>query len=156
MRVILSLCVLLTAGSLYSQNAMPVAFELGKANEKVYEKLAQDHAQSLLEVANFDLNQAFDNWVGMMMEMDAYSEKVNFDLKGIKAFLHVFWTPEGKIQHIGYLLRPDSRNLTQKEKQELDAFFSSFSRQYQFPLRSSRAFNHYTVATFPTVVERAN
>lgn len=156
MRIILSLCALLTVSGLYSQNVLPVAFELGKANEKAYEQLAQNNTQSLLEVAKFDLSQAFDQWVSMMKEMDNYAEQINYDLKGIKAFLHVFWASDGHIEHIGYLLRPDSKNLTNKEKKELSAFFSSFARQYRFPLTSNRAFNHYTVATFPTVVERAN
>jgi hypothetical protein len=158
MRIFLSLCMLLVINGLYSQEQLPVAFELGQVDEKAYEQLSQEYNQSLLEVANFDMNKAFDQWVELMKSIDAYAERINFseNLKGVQAFLQVFWSPDGTIDHIGYLLRPDSKNLTDKDKQLLTAFFSSFSRQQRFPLTSTKKFNHYTEVTFPTVVEKAN
>lgn len=157
MKIIVSLCVvLLSCTGLFAQEPLPAAFELGTVNEKAYEQLTQDYNQSLLEVAGFDMTKAFDQWVGLMKEVDAYAAKINYDLKGVQAFLQVFWSPDGTIDHIGYLLRPDSRNFTDKEKQELTAFFSSFARNHKFALKGNRKFNHYTEVTFPTVVEKAN
>lgn len=156
MKIILSLCVLLSVTGLFGQEQLPTAFELGTVNEKAYEQLSQDYNQSLLEVAGFDMTKAFDQWVGLMKDVDAYAAKINYDLKGVQAFLQIFWSADGSIDHIGYLLRPDSRNFTGSEKQELSAFFSSFARNHTFALKSSRNFNHYTEVTFPTVVEKAN
>lgn len=158
MRIFLSLCMLLVLNGLYSQEKLPVAFELGSVDEKAYEALSQEYNQSLLEVANFDMNKAFDQWVELMKSVDAYAARINFSekIKGVQAFLQVFWAADGTIDHIGYLLRPDSKNLTDTDKQELSAFFSSFARQHDFPLTSSKKFNHYTEVTFPTVVEKAN
>lgn len=158
MRIFLSLCMLLVLNGLYGQEKLPVAFELGQVNEKAYEALSQEYNQSLLEVANFDMNKAFDQWVELMKSIDAYAARINFSekIKGVQAFLQVFWSPDGSIDHIGYLLRPDSKNLTETDKQELAAFFSSFTRQHSFPLTSTKKFNHYTEVTFPTVVEKAN
>ena len=157
MKITLSLWMFLLAFSgVYSQDQLPTAFELGQVNEKAYEKLIQDYNQPLLEVANYDMTKAFDNWVEMMKSVDAYAAKINFDLKGVQAFLQVFCAPDGTVDHLGYLLRPESRNFSDEKKKELTAFFSSFCRQYKFPLTSTRNFNHYTEATFPTVVEKAN
>ncbi|MEZ4994382.1 MAG: hypothetical protein R2824_28430 [Saprospiraceae bacterium] len=158
MRIFLSLCMLLALNGLYSQEKLPVVFELGQVDEKAYEQLSQEYNQSLLEVANFDMNKAFDQWIELMKSIDAYAARINFaeDIKGVQAFLQVFWSPDGTIDHIGYLLRPDSKNLTEQDKKELAAFFSSFARQHRFPLTSTKKFNHYTEVTFPTVVEKAN
>lgn len=156
MKIILSLCLLFVFSGLYSQTQLPTAFELGQVDEKAYESLSQEYNQSLLEVAGFDMTKAFDSWVTLMKKADAYAAKINYDLKGVQAFLQVFWSPDGSIDHIGYLLRPDSRNFTDAQKQELSAFFSSFARLHKFPLNSSKKFNHYTEVTFPTVVEKAN
>jgi hypothetical protein len=156
MKIILSLCVLFSFSGLYAQEQLSTAFELGTVDEKAYEQLTQDYNQSLLEVAGFDMTKAFDQWVSLMKEVDAYAAKINYDLKGVQAFLQIFWSPDGSIDHIGFQLRPDSRNFTDKGKQELAAFFSSFARNHTFALKSNRKFNHYTEVTFPTVVEKAN
>lgn len=156
MRIILSLCMLLAFSGIYGQSQLPAAFELGKVDEKAYEQIAQEYNQSLLEVAGYDMTKAFENWVELMKSVDVYAAKIGYDLKGVQAFLQIFFATDGTIDHIGYQLRPDSRNFTDKEKQELTAFFSSFARQQRFALTSSRKFNHYTEVTFPTVVEKAN
>jgi hypothetical protein len=139
--------------SLYAQQSdLPTAFMLGE-NEKAYEKLTEDYSQSLLEASDNDITKAFEHWLDMMQAVDTYAEKIRFDIKGIRVWLHVFWNPDGSVAHIGYLLRPDSRNA---ETAELTAFFSSFARQYQFPVKSSKPFSHYTGATFPTLNVKAN
>ena len=135
-----------------SQSKMPTVFVLGE-NEKNYETLTQDYSQSLLEASNNDIRKAFNYWIDMVSAMDDYADKIRFDLKGVKVWLHVFWSPDGKIDYLGYILRPDSKNVNTAE---LSAFFSSFTRNYQLPLKSRKKFNHYTGASFPTFVQRSN
>ncbi len=147
---ILSFMIIAQVGT--SQSEMPTVFLLGE-NEKGYEQLARDYSQSLLEASNNDIRKAFNYWIDMMSAMDDYADKVRFDLKGVKVWLHVFWSADGKIDHLGYILRPDSRNVNTAE---LSAFFSSFTRSYRFPLKSQKKFNHYTGASFPTFVQRSN
>ena len=113
MKVVLSLILgtTLFASTLLAQTQeMPAVFKLGE-NEKGYEALNQAYSQTLLEVSNFDTQKAFDTWMGMMREMEEYSKKIRFDIKGVKLWLHVFWNEDGSVSHIGYLLRPDSRNI---------------------------------------------
>lgn len=154
MKFIYSLFLLsLFAGSAFAQeSSLSKVFVLGE-NEKSYEQLNESYSQTLLEASGNDIKLAFTHWLDMMEAMDKYAEKIRYDLKGIRLWIHVFLAEDGTIDHIGYLLRPDSRNANEAE---LNAFFASFSRKYKFPLKSAKKFNHYTGATFPTFIQRAN
>ncbi len=134
----------------WAQEAMPKVFLMGE-NEKGYEKLTQDYSQSLLEVCDNNMETAFGKWLDMVKDMEQYAQKIRFDLKGVKLRLHVFWAPDGKVDHIGYLLRSDSRNINTAE---LSAFLSSFMNRYKLNQTSDKKFSHYTGATFPTFVEK--
>ena len=143
----------LFTGNVWAQEAsLPRVFILGE-DEKTYEELTQSYSQTLLEAADNDIKIAFNNWLDMMSEIDKYARKVKYDINGVKLWLHVFWGENGEIDHIGYLLRPESRHV---KDVELRAFFSSFMRKYTFPQKSTKKFNHYTGATFPTFIIRAN
>lgn len=131
---------------------LPAVFLLGE-NEDSYEVATQTYSKTLLEVCSNDMKGAFDHWINMMKDMESFAERIKFDVKGVKVWMHVFWNEQGSIDHIGYFLRPDSRNI---KTNELSAFFKAFMNQYEtFPLKSDRKFSHYTGATFPTFVERA-
>ncbi len=154
MKLIYSLfAFLMLAGVSFGQETTtPKVFVLGE-QEKSYEYLNQTYSQTLLEASDNNIQEAFNQWVNMMEAMDKYAEKIKFDLKGVRVWLHVFWAEDGTIDHIGYLLRPDSRNANPAE---LNAFFSTFMKKYKFPVKSEKKFNHYTGATFPTFIQRAN
>ena len=131
---------------------LPKIFQLGE-HEKPYENATQTYSKTLLEVCNNDMNLAFNHWIGMMRSMDEFADKIQFDLKGVKVWMHVFWNEDGGVDHIGYFLRPDSRNINTAE---LSAFFSAFIGKYEdFPAKADEKFSFYTGATFPTFVERA-
>lgn len=130
---------------------LPRVFQLG-GNEQAYEELSKEYSQSLLEVCNNDMTMAFEKWLDMMGAIEEYAKKINFDIKGVKVRLHVFWSPDGTIDHIGYVFRTNSRNI---RPEEFSAFLSSFTRQYTFPMKSQQKFSHYTIATFPLHSEKA-
>lgn len=150
----LVLCVAFTSGALMAQTAteLPKVFMLGES-EQAYEELTQTYNQSLLEACDLNVETAFEKWLDMMKEMEKYAEKINFDIKGVRLWLHVFWSENGKIEHIGYLLRADSRNVNPTE---IKAFLSSFMGRYTFPVTSTKKYNHYTGASFPTFIEKVN
>ncbi len=153
MRFLVTLCIIALCTVLQAQEAnIPKVFTLGQS-EKAYESLNQSYSKTLLEASSGDIKMAFDQWLLMMKEMDVYAERINFDLNGVKLWLHVFWGANGKIDHMGYLLRSDSRNI---KDAELKAFFSSFMNRYTFPIKSDKPFNHYTGATFPTFSVKVN
>jgi hypothetical protein len=155
MKLLLSIFSMMffTWGSLWGQDsAQPKVFILGE-DEALYERLTQTYNQPLLEACHNDVQVAFEQWLNMMQEIDDYAERIRFDIKGVKVWMHVFWNSQGAIDHIGYLLRPDSRNISTAE---LSAFLSSFMNRYTFPQTSDRKFSHYTGATFPTFTQNAD
>ena len=154
MKVFLTLILgtTLFVSSLMAQDDVQTIFVLGE-NEKTYEMLNQSYSQTLLEVSDFDTQKAFDAWMDMMKQMEEYAKKLRFDIKGVKLWLHVFWNEDGTISHIGYLMRPDSRNI---DNLELAAFLKTFMGRYKLPLSSSRKFSHYTGANFPIYSEKVN
>ncbi len=130
--------------------ALPKVFILGE-HEKAYQKLYDQHSKVLLEVCNDDMDIAFDKWLSMLEEMEAYASSINYDIKGIKVWLNVFWDKNGKIKHIAYHLKVNSRNV---KREELTAFFSSFMNHYTFPVVTDQNFSHYGSASFPTFARR--
>ena len=155
MKMLCSLLLLSTIcfTSLSAQSAeLPEVFRLGQ-NEEGYEVAKQDYQQTLLEVSNYDTQVAFNHWMDMMQELQKHADKVNVDLKGVKVWLHAFWNTDGSVAHLGYLLRPDSRNVNELE---LAAVLKIFMKKYKFPVTSGKKFSHYTGANFPIYSEKVN
>lgn len=131
-------------------SALPKVFILGE-HEQAYQRLYEQHSKVLLEVCQEDMDVAFDKWLSMLEEMEAYAKSINYDIKGIKVWLNVFWDENGKINHIAYHLKVNSRNI---KREELTAFFSSFMNHYTFPVVTDEKFSHYGSASFPTFARR--
>ncbi len=91
---------------------------------------------------------AYSKLMGMMQEMEAYATLVDFDLKGVNAWLHFFWDKDGNIAHIGFYLKPNSKNVG---ADLMKNFLEGFAKHYKFPLKFSRSFSHYSSFSFPIV-----
>lgn len=155
MRIAIAMAMLLAGlGTMAAQNPQPQplspAFLLGE-DEASYEKLCEGHPRTLLAVSNNDIDLALKNWFSFLRSVDNYAKTINFDMKGLKVWLHVFWNGDGSLSHIGFFIMPNSRNV---KPEELKALFSGFIRQYKPTLSSDRSFSHYTSAAFPLVSER--
>ncbi|MBK8491131.1 MAG: hypothetical protein IPL49_09640 [Saprospirales bacterium] len=129
------LCWALTAVSLLAQSGkerlkeIPPVFVIGDY-EPEYEALTGNYSKSLLDVCGSDMTQAFDLWIGFVEEIEAYSKQSGFELNGVKAWIHVFFNEDGTITHIGFHLKPTSRNV---DTDALASFLSQFIGQYQLP-----------------------
>lgn len=151
MKLLLSIflnLVVISVNTAFCQNGLdklPEVFTLGEY-EKSYEIEMLAHQTLLLQVCKNDMKNAHDKWTSMLLEMEAYAAQTNFDLKGIKLWLHVFWKNNGAINHIGFYAKPQSRNV---KTENLKAFFAGFMRFYQLPVLSSSSFSHYGSASFP-------
>lgn len=131
-------------------NAIPKIFQLGE-DEKIYDELVKGYPLSLLEASNNDVKVAFDKWIGVLEDMQDYADKIRYDIKGVKLRLHVFWNENGSIDHLGYLLREDSKNVNDAE---LKAFLKTFVSRSKMDIESMRKYSFYTTATFPVYAER--
>lgn len=131
---------------LYNDTTPPKVFILGE-HEKDYEKLNLDYSVMLLTACDGNMDTAFQKWLSMLNEMEAYATLIDYDIKGVKVWLNVFWNVDGSIKHIAYHLKQNSRNI---DTTEFSAFLSSFINHYKFPLVSDQKYSHYGSATFPT------
>ncbi len=125
---------------------LPKVFILGEY-EKQYEQLNIDHSTMLLTACGDNMDLAFDKWLSMLKEMEAYASLIGYEIKGIKVWLNVFWDEKGTVKHIAFHLKQNSRNV---DTSELRAFFSSFINHYRFPLTADTKYSHYGGASFPT------
>lgn len=150
LQVIIFLLAMTPVLAIAQSNSLDKVFLLG-TEEQAYEQYTGEYSQSLLEATSGDITRAFEGWLDMQQAIDAYSQSQSYNLNGVKVWLHVFWGADGSIDHMGFLLRPDSRFV---DSNELKVLLAGFIENYRFPLRSNAKFSHYTGATFPTLSQR--
>ena len=126
------------------QNSLPSVFILGEYDVQ-YESMMPNY-RTLLEACDGEMEEAFEKLTSMMQEMEAYAQLADYDLKGINAWMHFFWDKNGTIEHIGFHLKPNSRNV---DTDELKQFLSEFARNYRMPLTANNQFAHYSSFSFP-------
>lgn len=129
---------------------VPPVFVIGEY-EQEYETLLGDYSKTLLDVCGSDMALAFDLWIGLVEEMEAYGKQTGFDLNGIKAWFHVFFEKDGTIARIGFHLKPTSRNV---ENEALSGFLTQFIAQYKFPFTALEKYTNYTSVSFPVIYAR--
>ncbi len=116
-------------------------------HEFEYEELVKSCDILLLDICQDSMQLAYTNWLTMLNEMEIYAESNNFDIKGIKIWLNVFWNKDGKINKLVYYPKPNSRNI---DFSTLTEFFQTFLAKHTFPIEVESCFSHYGSATFPT------
>lgn len=130
-------------------DTLPQVFMIGQ-NELQYEGLVSKCNNPLLTVCQDSMDLAYRKWMGMLSDMEQFAEKSEFDIKGIKIWLNVFWDENGRIDHLVYFPKPNSRNM---DFDLLTQFFFNFVDQYQMDKLSSQCYSHYGSATFPTFAD---
>ena len=150
------LCATLFSGLLFANvgpqpknKSLPAVFVLGEF-ESSYDALVESYPESLLSACNCTMKTAFTKWLGMLHELDLYAVKQNVDIRGVKIWMHVFWQPDGKIEHIAYHLRPNSKPI---DAEVMENLLEGFIKQYSFPLTSTTEYAHYSTASFPVFGE---
>ena len=133
------------------QDTVPSVCMIGDYEEAI-DNMAAEHELLLLSVCEDDMQVAFEKWMSMLQEMEIYAESIEFDLKGLKLWLNVYWYENGAIRHISFFPKPRSRNMDNKE---IEAFLKSFMKRYRFPIASEEKFAHYGIAHFPTFANGA-
>ncbi len=131
-------------------NELPRAFQIGEY-ETGYGNLIKHYPESLLSVSNDSIELAYINWMYLLNDMEKYSRKIDFDLKGIKIWLNVFWNKDGQIEYISYYPKPNSRNM---EFKQLTAFFIDFVNNFKSRIRGKDNFVHFGSARFPSFAEK--
>jgi len=121
-------------------------FLLGE-NEELMDALNKKYPNLLIAVYDNNMDKAYDRWMEVLSDMEDYATSINYDLKGIKLWMNIYWNMDGYIDYIGFYLKPNSRNI---KINELKAFFTSYLRHQKIKLSASKYYYHNGSATFPT------
>jgi hypothetical protein len=142
--LLINLCSFATS----AQNTTPLSiFEIGK-DEQNYRTISEAYPETLLSWKKDDYTQSALLWFDFLKSMETYAEAIQFNLNGLKLWIHIFWNEKGEISHVGYFVHPESRQI---DKKELNAFLSAYSRLAKKPdFKSGMKISHYTSASFPT------
>ncbi len=142
--IALMLCFL--SGYAMAQDGLPKVFMIGEY-EQEYEKLVTRCNSMLLNVCDDNMETAYAKWKIMVKDMETMSDDLEFDLKGVKVWVNVFWNEDGSIAHIVYYPKPNSRNM---DFDDLSAFFVNFVNEYKLDQVNTKCFSHYGSASWPT------
>ena len=129
---------------------VPEVFLIGEYEDQ-YLALSKQHPAIFMSVYNNDIDKAFRGWSNMLMDMEDYAANINFDMKGVKLWINLYFNADGSIEHLAFYPKPNSRNLP---VEHLAAFFKTFIRDYQMDVKSEKAFQHSASAAFPTFFHR--
>lgn len=124
---------------------MEKIYVLGEYQEQ-YETLAQHYPKTLIEVAGYDMNVAYEIWMDLLAQLEKHAARVNLKLDGVQLHLSVYWTAEGKIDYIGFYPKSESRLISGAEIQALLKTFLDF---YKSPVEFDENYNHNASAIFP-------
>ena len=130
-------------------DTLPHVFMIGQ-HEIEYEDLVAKCSNPLLTVCKDSMDLAYKRWMGLLSEMEQYAENSDFDIKGIKIWLNVFWNPDGTIKHLVFFPKPNSRNM---DFNNLTLFFEKFTNTYEMESLDSKCYSHYGSASFPTFAD---
>jgi len=131
---------------------VPEVFLIGQYEDS-YFQLSQQHPQALLSVYNDNLDLAYKGWSEFLMDIEDYATELEFDIKGAKIWLNVYFNQDGSISNLAFYPKPNSRNI---QNDHLVAFFKSFVRQYHYPEVAEKGFQHSASASFPTFFHRTS
>lgn len=132
-----------------SLDSLPAVFMIGQ-NEDAYETLVSTCSNPLLTVCNDSMDLAYKTWMLMLNDIEKYAEKSEFDIKGIKIWLNVFWNSDGTIKHLVYFPKPNSRNM---DFDLLTLYLGKFVENYKMEALDRACFSHYGSAAFPTFAD---
>jgi len=123
----------------------PMVSLLGE-DETMLTDLLNSHGTILLDVCGNDMEIAYAQWMDLLGAMEDYSKEIEYDIRGVKMYLHVFWNSDGSIKYISFFPKANSRNVPIAE---LRAFFKGFVKNYKMDIESESGFNHYASGSFP-------
>ncbi len=129
--------------------SLPTVYRLGE-EEDALEQVQTTHQQTLLDACDGDMSKAFALWLSFLKELEAHTKSLGCSLDGVGLWIQVFFSADGRIEHLGYYPKPHSRVLNDKE---LKACLEAFVATYHMPLTSSKPYYNYTDVRFPLIYE---
>ncbi|BDS14680.1 hypothetical protein [Aureispira anguillae] len=141
---------LLNANLSAQTNTYPKVLNVSKSST-VLEELSADYKSSLFLASDSDVVKTMQNWKRFLVTMEKYAEEIDFNIKGVKVWIKVFWAENGTIDHLTYILSDTSINI---DLRDLEAFFRSFIKNYKLPISYRNKFSYDARIMFPLYLMR--
>lgn len=114
-----------------------------------FERLNEDYAQLLLTACEGNMHKAFGEWKGLFVSFEHYARAEGVSLDGVKLWVKVFWSPEGKIDHIAFDVKPQSRKVSRAQLMQLYEGFMRTYRDLEVSVAAEARYSHYGSIAFP-------
>ncbi len=128
----------------------PSVFLIGEYEDQ-YLALSKAHPATFLSVYHDDIDLAYRSWSNILMDIEDYAGDLNFDIKGVKLWINLYFNQDGTIAQLAFFPKPNSRNVP---VDQLSAFFKNFVRDYHMTVKADKGFQHSASAAFPTFFHR--
>ena len=115
-------------------------------NQEEYHELIQTHSASLLEVCDNSMTKSYEHWSSLMKDIEEFCLQNAFDIKGVKLWINGFWDNDGKLVHLVFYNKPNSKQMNyDKLRILLDQFISNgyYGKEFNNP------YAHYGSISFP-------
>ena len=129
-------------------DTLPSVFMIGE-HEKAYAQMLNAQPDLLMTVCDDNMDKAYENWLNFLQAVEQYAIENDVDINGVKIWINVFWNPNGKIKHIAFFPKPNSKNM---DYDNVKVLFSQFILSYETDLEYSKLFCHYGSASFPRFI----
>ena len=137
-----------TVTKIKQKTELPKVFIISD-DQATFEQLSAQYNTSLMDVCKDNDEAAYAKWTNMMHAFEQHADKNNINVKGVKMWVKVFWGADGSVEHIGYFLKPNSRNA---KLEEMTALWRTFVEKYHLPLDEGSTvakFSNYGSVSFP-------
>lgn len=151
--IVITLAFLLdqaNAQSDVSTITVPNVFLIGEYEDQ-YLALSHKHPATFMSVYHDDIDLAYRSWTNILMDIEDYAGDLNFDIKGTKMWINLYFNPDGTIAHLAFFQKPNSRYIP---LEHLTAFFRNFVQYYHLQVKTEKGFQHSASAAFPTFFHR--
>ena len=120
-------------------------FMIGEYQE-TYDKIMMEYKSHLLEVCDNSMDNAYQKWSGVLYDLEKYVIAEDFDIRGVKLWMNVFFNKNGKIDYLVFYPKPVSKNMNYEK---LEDILEKFVINYKSGITSEKSFSHYGSASFP-------
>lgn len=135
----------------HPESAMPSLVRMIGDDEVIQSELNTECADILVQIEGLTMRSAYTIWLSMLSDLETFASKMDYDIKGVKLWLNVYWHPDGSIRQIIFYPKPNSRNIDFKE---LSTLINNYAQNHNLPVTHSKCFSHYGSASFPTFYDQ--
>lgn len=116
-------------------------------DESMQTVLNTECADILVQIDGMNMSKAYTVWLSMLSDLEQHAVNINYDIKGFKLWLNVYWNPDGSIRQIIFYPKPNSRNV---DFNHFIDFMNTYAQTYVLPVAHTACFSHFGSASFPT------